>query len=114
MAADFGQNLWSNWVEYFFILLIFIGFLVSIAIPNPLLNYLIIFCIGLMTGRVIYRKKGKQPIFPYGLIMFGFLLGYMINAALISETISAKWILVLFVIGYIISHIAHKKGYITI
>src|SRR3989344_5128609 len=96
LMADIGTSIWQNWVEYFFISLIFVGFLVSIALPNPLLNYLVIFCVGLMTGRVIYRKKGKQPVFPYGLIMFGFLLGYMINAALISEVIKAKYILILF------------------
>jgi hypothetical protein len=108
--ADIGTALWHQWAEIFFIILILIGFVISISIKNAFLNYLVIFCAGLMGGRTIYKRKGKQPLFPFFLIIIGFLLGYMLSGIL--KGINTKLIIILFIIGSIASYYIHKKEYI--
>ena len=104
-------TMWKNWAEVFFVVLLLIGFFVSIALPNPWINYLIIFLAGILSGRWIYMKKGKQPLFPFFLIIVGFLFGYMLGAYP-SDIINAKIIAMLFILGGIIGYYIHKKGYI--
>jgi len=106
-----GVMMWKSWAEVFFVLLLLIGFFISIALPNPWLNYLIIFLAGLLSGRWIYMKKGKQPLFPFFLIIVGFLFGYMLGAYP-SGLINTKLIAILFILGGIISYYIHKEGYI--
>ena len=108
--VDIGTILWKQWAETFFIILILLGFLVSISIESALLNYIVIFCAGLMAGRTIFKKKGRQPLFPFFLIIVGFLLGYMLG----SFEFSKKIITFLFILGTIISYYIHKKEYIKI
>lgn len=107
MAAP-GMVLWQNWAETLFILLLIVGLVLSITIQNAFLNYLIIFCAGLMAGRVIFIRKGKQPLFPFFLIIIGFLFGYMLG----SFSFNRKVITFLFILGAIIGYYIHKKGYI--
>jgi hypothetical protein len=108
-----GVVMWKSWAEVFFVLLLLIGFFVSIALPNPWINYFIIFLAGLLSGRWIYRKKGKQPLFPFFLIIVGFLFGYMLGAYP-SVRVNGKIIAILFIIGIIIGYYIHKKGYIKV
>ena len=104
------MSLWKSWAEVFFIVLLVLGFLLSIAMPNPWINYIVIFFAGLLSGRWVYKKKGKQTLFPFFLIIIGFLLGYMLGTGLVG--ISPITIIILFVVGALISYFAHKKGYI--
>ena len=108
--ADIGTILWKQWAETFFIILLLLGFVVSLSIQSAILNYVVIFCAGLMTGRTIFKKKGKQPLFPFFLIIIGFLLGYTLG----SFAFSKKIIIFLFIVGSIISYYIHKKEYIKI
>jgi energy-coupling factor transporter transmembrane protein EcfT len=105
-----GEFYWRNWAEVFIIILIMIGFLVSIVIRSAWLSYLIIFLAGLMGGRVIAKRHKRQPLLPYFLIIIGFLFGYLLGA-LVFE-INKKVLVLLFIIGGIISFYIHKKGYI--
>jgi hypothetical protein len=102
--------LWKNWAEVFFIVLLLLGFLLSIAMPNPWISYLVIFSAGLLSGRWIYKKKGRQPLFPFFLIIVGFLLGYMLGAYPVG--VDARVIVLLFIVGALLSYFAHKKDYI--
>ena len=105
--------MWRNWAEVFFILLLLLGFFISIALPNPWISYFIIFVAGLLSGRWIYKKKGKQPLFPFFLIIVGFLFGYMLGTYSLYK-VSAKLIALLFTIGAITGYYIHKKGYIKV
>jgi len=105
-----GELYWRNWAEVFIILLIMVGFLLSISIRSAGLSYFIIFLAGLMGGRFIAKRHKRQPLFPYFLIIIGFLFGYILGA-LVFE-INKKVLVLLFVIGGIISFYIHKKGYI--
>ncbi len=102
--------MWKNWAEVFFVVLLLLGFLLSIAMPNPWISYLVIFFAGLLSGRWIYKKKGRQPLFPFFLIIIGFLLGYMLGAYPIG--VNATAVVLLFIVGALLSYYAHKKEYI--
>ncbi len=103
-----GETLWKAWAEVFFIILLVVGFLISLSIQSTALNYTVIFCAGLMIGRTIFMKKGKQPLFPFFLIIIGFLFGYTLGSVIVNRKIVA----LLFIIGGVISYYLHKKGYI--
>lgn len=106
--ADWGFVFWQQWSEAFFIIVLIVGFLVALFIKNAIFVYIIIFCIGLMAGRAIFKKKGKQPLFPFFLIIIGFFIGYLIGAFNFNK----KMITFLFIAGAIISYYIHKKGYV--
>ncbi len=96
-----------NWAEIVAFILLIIGFLFSLAAPSAVLSYLIIFFAGMMGGRLVYSRK-KRMVFPYLLILVGFLLGYLIGSRY------GDWlvIVVLFVLGSILSYYLHEQGFI--
>lgn len=96
-----------NWTEVIFFVLLIIGFLFSLAAPSAVLSYLIIFFAGMSGGRLIYSRK-KSMVFPYVLIIIGFLVGYLIGARY------GDWLVItiLFVLGSILSYYLHEQGWI--
>ncbi|MBW2978115.1 hypothetical protein KY331_04685 [Candidatus Woesearchaeota archaeon] len=108
--VDIGTVLWKQWAEVFFIILLLIGFLIAVSIKSAAMNYVVIFLGGLMAGRLLYEKKGKQPIFAFFLIIVGFLFGYMLG----SFAVNKKLIVIFFIAGTLASYYIHKKGYIKI
>ena len=105
-----GALFWESWAELFFILLIIIGFVISIVIRNAALSYIVVFAVGLMAGRLIGLRVKKKPIVPYFLIIIGFLIGFLLGTFTIK--VSRILLIILFIIGGIISYYIHKKGYI--
>ncbi len=109
MAA--GEVIWKDWAEVAAFLVLIVGFVLSISIESPVYVYLVIFLAGLLAGRSFFIKIGKQPLFPFFLIIIGFLLGYVIGSPIRSDS-NWKVIVFLFFLGWIASHIAHKEGWI--
>lgn len=117
MSAKYGEGLgqrgkmtaffFRNWVEVIFFILLIIGFLFSLAAPSAVLSYLIIFFAGMSGGRLIYSRK-KSMVFPYFLVIIGFLVGYLIGARY------GNWLVItlLFVLGSILSYYLHEQGWI--
>ena len=103
-----GEIYWRRWAEVFFVILLLIGFFIAVSIRSLWLNYLVVFCAGLMGGRLLAVRVRKKPLFAYVLIIIGFLLGYLIG----SFEINKKMIALLFIIGGVISFYMHRKGYI--
>ena len=104
------MNFWENWAEIVTTIILIIGFILALSMNNPWFIYIVIFLAGLMAGRIFFSKIGKQPLFPFFLIIVGFLFGYMLGAFAANRKIIA----ILFFSGWIISHIVHKKGYIKV
>jgi 4-hydroxybenzoate polyprenyltransferase len=104
-------TVWKGWAEILSFIVLIIGFLFSISMDNPAYIYIVIFLAGLLAGRYYFLKIGKQPLFPFFLITIGFLVGYVIGAP-IKANANVKVVIVLFFLGWLISHIAHKKRYI--
>ena len=62
-----------NWVEIVLLFVLALGFLLSVLAPSAALSYATIFAAGMISGRVIYSRK-KSMVFPYVIIVAGFLL----------------------------------------
>ena len=106
--ANIGAAFFSQWAEYGFIIIILLGFALAISMRNPWLVYAVIFCAGMMSGRFIFERQGKQPLFPYLMILFGFLVGYLLG----SFAYNKFAIVFLFVLGSVLSYYIHKEGYL--
>jgi len=102
--ADF---FFRSWAEFFFFVLMIIGFIIAIWAPSAFISYTVVFLSGLIGGRLIYDRKKKLTI-PYYIIITGFLIGYLIGTYYGNR----KIIIVLFVLGILLSYHLHNKGYI--
>lgn len=101
------ETYFKQWAELFTGILLLIGFLLSIITQSALINYIVIFLTGLMSGRFIFKRLG-QPMFPFFLILFGFLIGYIVGAINFN-----KWIIIsLYIIGTYGSYKLHKHNII--
>ncbi len=107
MTKDLGKLYLQSWPEIYAVILIVVGFLIAISIRSSILNYIVILLAGGMSGRLIFESK-KKGMFPYFLIIIGFLLGFMLGSIYISK----RLIVFFFVLGIMLSYYIHKKGYI--
>ena len=97
----------KNWGEFLFFVLIIIGFILAIASPSAVISYMVIFIVGLMSGRLLYERKSKL-VFPYALIIIGFIIGYILGAFYGNK----MTILTLYLIGIWIGYQIFNKGII--
>ena len=84
-----GKIVLESWAETFFIILILVGFFVALLINSPILSYMVIILSGLLAGRFFYKRRFSEPIFPFILIIIGFLLGFMLIPRIWSTTLPA-------------------------
>ena len=98
-------NYFDSWVEFFFFVLLVIGFITALFAPSAVVSYTVIFVSGMIGGRLIYERKEKLK-FPYYLIVIGFLVGYAIGAYYGNKSV----IITLFVLGNIVSYYLYDKG----
>jgi hypothetical protein len=101
------MTFFKNWVEICFLILLVMGFVLSLFAPSAVLSYMMIFLVGMYAGRLVYYRK-KSMVFPYVMVMVGFLIGYLIGARYGNWLVIA----VLFVLGSIFSYYLHSEGYI--
>ena len=99
----------KSWAEFFFFVLMVIGFIVSLWASSfsAFISYIVVFLSGMIGGRILYDRKGKLT-FPYYIIIFGFLIGYLIGTYYGSR----KVVIILFVLGVLFSYHLYNKGYI--
>jgi len=107
MIGKKAAGFFSHWGEVLFLSLLVIGFILSIAAPSAVISYIMIFVVGLMSGRLVYERK-KKLIFPYVLIIIGFIIGYIIGAFYGNK----MTILTLYLIGIWIGYQIYNKGVI--
>lgn len=100
----------ENWVENFAVVFIVLGFLLSILIRSPSLNYLAIILSGALAGRQFYVKKYQEPILPFLIITFFFLLGFLLASFWSSRLL----VLLFFFLAAYLSYTLHVKKIITI
>jgi len=96
-----------DWGELFFFFLLIVGFLLSLLTPSAVLSYALIFCLGMMGGRLIFERKERLQ-FPYYLMLIGLLIGYLLGAYYGNRNI----MLILFIIGAFLSYYLHDSGVI--
>lgn len=107
MIGKRASGFFSNWAEVIFIIILIIGFLISIAATSAVISYMVIFVVGIMSGRLVYERKNKL-IFPYTLIIIGFIIGYILGAFYGNKAT----ILVLYLIGIWVGYQIFDKGII--
>jgi hypothetical protein len=97
-----GMVIGTDWAEFFFLVLLVIGFIVALSLKNAFITYVMIMVFGIMCGRFI-QKRSKG--FPFYMIAAGFLLGFMIGA----RHVAWSSVLILFIAASIGSFYFHKK-----
>ncbi|MBL7055611.1 hypothetical protein ISS07_01725 [Candidatus Woesearchaeota archaeon] len=97
----------KNWAEFFFFVLMVLGFVMAISSPSAFISYIVIFLSGMIGGRILYDRK-KKLTFPYYIIIIGFLIGFLLGNFYGSK----KIILILFILGILFSYHLHNKGYL--
>jgi len=55
-------DMMSMWVEYVALIVLFIGFFISMLSGSAFLSYLIIFLSGLLTGRILFQQRNWELI----------------------------------------------------
>lgn len=71
-----GFELLDNWAIILFAAILAASFLISTVIVNQWVNYGIAAFAGIILGHLIFTNK-QENIFPYYLIGFAFLTGYI-------------------------------------
>ncbi|MBA3064570.1 hypothetical protein FP803_03985 [Candidatus Woesearchaeota archaeon] len=99
----------SMWVEYVALIVLFIGFIISMSSGSAFLSYLIIFLSGLLTGRILFQNRKALP-FKYYILMLVFLIGYILGTY--DSYGSRKVIVIFFILSNILSYYIHDRGYI--
>ncbi len=95
----------EQWAEVFVVLFLVIGFIISVLLQNAGLTYLTILITGGLAGRIYYLKKNTQPIFPFILIILGFLFGYTLG----NFWANRLWGVLVFIVGFWTSLQLHRK-----
>ena len=99
----------SMWVEYVALIVLFIGFFISMSSGSAFLSYIIIFLSGLLTGRILFQHRKALP-FKYYILMLVFLIGYILGTYVSFG--SRKVIVIVFILSNILSYYMHDKEYI--
>lgn len=74
-----GSPFSNDWAEIIALVLLFIGIILGVLAPSVWFTYGIALITGLLSGRWWVRGKERGPG-PYGLIIAGFIIGYVIGA----------------------------------
>ena len=96
------------WAETISLILLVIGFIVSLIADSKVISYLVISLCGMMFGRLWYRQKQNFK-FTWFLIMLGFLIGYVIGNLVWREWGSTYTIVFLFLFGIALSYYLHAR-----
>jgi len=98
-----------SWAEFFFFVLMIIGFIISIWASSfsAFISYIVVFLSGMIGGRLLYDRKGKLT-FPYYIILLGFIIGFLLGTYYGSR----KVVFILFVLGALFSYHLYSKGYL--
>ena len=101
------MEFYRDWMEFFFIVLMIIGLTMALMAPSAVISYILVFLSGLFAGRIIFRRK-HNIVFPFLVIIIGFLIGYMIGIRYGNRAVIA----LLYMAGAVISYNAFNKGMI--
>ena len=103
------QFFFKSWAEFFFFVLMIIGFIVALWATSfsAVISYIVVFLSGMIGGRLLYDRK-KKLAFPYYIIIIGFIIGYVIGTYYGSRRV----VIILFILGILLSYHLHNKGYI--
>ena len=91
-----GFEFISNWVPMFFGVILLLSFFLALILINAWVLYVIVVFVGIVLGYFI-RKNRKGNSFPYFVLSFSFIAGYLIGNGTGNRTGHWLVILVLFI-----------------
>ncbi len=100
----------EQWAEVLAVLFLVLGFIIAILLQSALFTYLSVIVAGFLAARLYYVRRFKEPVFPFVLIIVGFLLGYLLGGFWASRF----WALVFFALAFGISYYLHLKEILVI
>ena len=104
------MKLEEQWAESLAVFFVVLGFIISVLLQSVIFSYISIILAGFLAGRVFYIKRYKEPLFPFVLIIVGFLVGYLVGGFWVSRILS----LILFAAALIVSYQLHVKKILVI
>ena len=106
-----NQIKWDEqWAEALTVFFIAIGFMISILMRSAFFTYLAVVVCGSLAARLYYMRRYAQPIFPFVLMIIGFLVGYFLG----SFWASRFWVFAFFLISFGVSYYLHQKKILVI
>ena len=100
----------EQWAEAITVFFAAIGFIIAILLGSALFTYLSVIISGFLAGRLFYMRRFSEPIFPFIMMIVGFLVGYLLG----SFWASRFWVLVFFALSFGISYYLHLKEILVI
>ena len=100
----------EDWAEVLAFGFLVLGVVISILLQNPLFTYITIILAGFLSGRIYYTIRYKEPILPFLLVIFGFLLGYLIGSFWTSRLL----VLLFFLASFYGSYYLHREKILVI
>lgn len=107
---NFNLKLETQWPELLSLLLLTLGFLISISLRVPFLTYITIFLAGILSARGFYFKRYSQPILPFLILIGGFFIGYLLGSFWANRIL----VLFFFTLGFALSYYLHKEKSLVI
>ena len=95
----------SKWMEFFFLVLAAIGLVFALIVTSAIIGYALIFISGYFAGNVLHQRK-NNIIFPFYVIVAGFLIGYLIGIQYGNRIIAT----ILYIGGAFLGYKMHSKG----
>ena len=100
----------EQWAEALAVFFLAIGFVIAILLRSALFTYLAVVICGALAARLYYLRRYSEPVFPFILMIVGFLVGYFLG----SFWASRFWVVVFFLIAFGASYYLHKKEILVI
>ena len=95
----------ERWAELLTLVFIVLGFVLSLALRQAVFSYISIILAGFMAGIIFFIKHYQEPLFPFILIILGFLVGYLLG----SFWANRFAIFILFLGFFALSYYLHLK-----
>jgi LPS O-antigen subunit length determinant protein (WzzB/FepE family) len=104
------MNIEEYWVEIATLFFAVIALILSLVLHNPIASTITVLLSGFIAGRVFFLKFRKQLIFPFIIIIVGFLVGFLVGSFWTSRAL----LLIIFGVSWWGSYELHEKKYIPI
>jgi len=97
------------WADVWTLIFLVFGLALSLIVGSLVVNYLVIFISGFSVGRLYHIRKHRLG-FPFFLIIFGYLAGYIIGTVM-RQMGNVFILLILFFVGCWFGDYVLKKKY---
>jgi hypothetical protein len=95
----------EQWAEAITVFFAAVGFVIAILLRSASFTYISVIISGFLAARLFYMRRYSEPIFPFIMMIVGFLVGYLLGGFWASRF----WILVFFALAFGVSYYLHLK-----